>query len=290
MDQARYLESEQRLWESLGVRPVERRVRLEQNGLTVRIQELGEGPPVLFVSGVTTSGSSWSQLAARMKGLRCLLLDRPGTGLSERPKRNRIRRARLADSLVADVLDGLGLGSAHVVGTSLGGFMTLRSAAAHPDRISRMVQFGWPVGASRPHVSTFLAMTPILVRMLSGRFDDATARRMFRAIGEGPSVDAGRIMQEEWDCYVALVRHTRTVRNDITGNPLPSLNRVVGNVRAPTLFLWGENDPFGGPEVGRRLVERMPNAELEVLAGAGHAPWFDDIDYAAKAAAAFLTR
>jgi hypothetical protein len=58
MDEARYREAEQRLWGSIGATPTEHRVHLERNDVTVRLQEVGEGPVVIFLHGANTSGSS----------------------------------------------------------------------------------------------------------------------------------------------------------------------------------------------------------------------------------------
>ena len=83
MDEARYREAERRLWASVGVIPTEQRVRLERTGLTVRVQEVGQGPAVVLIHGASNSGASWAGLVARLDGFRCLLLDRPGCGLSD---------------------------------------------------------------------------------------------------------------------------------------------------------------------------------------------------------------
>ena len=66
--EARYRVSEGALWSSLGVAPSERRVRLPRLGREVRVQELGTGPPVLFVHGGSTCGTSWADLAVRLPG------------------------------------------------------------------------------------------------------------------------------------------------------------------------------------------------------------------------------
>jgi pimeloyl-ACP methyl ester carboxylesterase len=63
---------------------------------------------------------------------------------------------------------------------------------------------------------------------------------------------------------------------------------VLANVTTPTHFLWGEHDPFGSPETGRDLVARMPNASIEIMPGAGHAPWLDDLDHSAWVVGEFL--
>ena len=41
----------------------------------------------------------------------------------------------------------------------------------------------------------------------------------------------------------------------------------------PVQFVWGEHDPFGSADVGRRAVELMADAELHVV-DTGHGPWF----------------
>jgi pimeloyl-ACP methyl ester carboxylesterase len=43
----------------------------------------------------------------------------------------------------------------------------------------------------------------------------------------------------------------------------------------PVLIIWGDEDPYGGPEIGRRACALMPNARLEVIPGR-HAPFLDD--------------
>ena len=69
MDELRYREAEQRLWRSLDAAPTDRSLPLDRTGVTVRVQELGEGPPIVFVHGGSISGTSWAPLAARLPGV-----------------------------------------------------------------------------------------------------------------------------------------------------------------------------------------------------------------------------
>ena len=136
MDEAQYREAEERLWRSAGIRPDEKMIALESTGTRVRVQSEGHGPPVLFIHGGPNSGSTWAPIAGAFDGFHCIFVDRPGTGLSE-PYR-KIPTAEefndLSDRFVGDVLDGLGLEHAHVVASSLGGFMALR-----PFRFARRI-------------------------------------------------------------------------------------------------------------------------------------------------------
>ncbi len=306
MNEARYRQAERRLWESLGVTPAERRFHLEPNDVTVRVQEVGEGPAVVFVHGANTSGSSWASLAARLDGFHCVILDRPGTGLSQplATALNVESLPRFAETLVIDIMDALGLDSAHLVATSFGGYIALRTAAAYPQRIGRMVQFSWPVGAPTARLPAFMRVMSIpgLSRLIAAiPPNERTVRMLFQRIGHGPSLEAGRITREDIDCYLALLRYTDTMRNELAParvfmSPLRGLDRlllpdsILAKVRTPTYFLWGENDPFGSADTARRLVARMPDAELEILPGAGHAPWLDDLAHSVRATSGFLSR
>ena len=304
MNELAYRAAERRLWRSIGAQPVERRIRLERIGVDVRVQEVGEGPPVLFIHGVATSGVSWAGLAARARGFRCLILDRPGTGLSQplgRPV-DPETLAALADVLVADVLDALEVRSAHLVASSFGGYMALRSAAATPERVERMVQFSWPVGAPTPTLPLFLRAMSLpgfrrLVETLPRT--ERSMRLLLHQLGHRDKLLDGRISREDLACYVALMAHTDTLRNEFAParaliSPLRGLARlhlpddVLRRVACPTLFIWGGRDPFGGASVGRALVDRIPTAVLDLMAEAGHSPWLDDMAASVSKMTAFL--
>jgi 2-hydroxy-6-oxonona-2,4-dienedioate hydrolase len=298
MDEQRYRDAERRLWEAAGVSPVEHRVHLRRNDVEVRVQEVGSGPPVLFIhGGPGASGSMFAELAARLPQLRCLLLDRPGTGLSDpHPLTDPVAVRREAETLVVDVLDALGLERAHLVGSSHGSYVALLSAAAHPERIGRTVHLGCPGFAEGMTIrsSDRLVLLPGAARVFS-RFpmNERSVLTTMRQMGHGDSVDAGRFSPELLQLSVAMARHTDTMRNELESMAnMGSFRRgfdasltigadVLGNVASPTHFLWGANDAYGGEAVGRRMVGLLPEAEIEVMPGAGHLCWFDDGDRAA---------
>ena len=89
----------------------------------------------MFVHGVTVAGSSWCQLAAALPHFRCILLDRPGCGLSDPVPGGSLEGPDAvldyADDLVSDVLDALDIERTHVAATSYGGLFALRGAARH---------------------------------------------------------------------------------------------------------------------------------------------------------------
>jgi 2-hydroxy-6-oxonona-2,4-dienedioate hydrolase len=304
MNEARYREAEDRLWASTGVTPRDRRVRLERLGVSVRVQEVGEGHPVVCVHGGSNAGSSWARLAGRLSGFRCLLLDRPGCGLSE-PLAGRLDAEgmqQVARTQLVDLLDALELSSAQVIATSYGGLSALLSAAAHPDRIDRSVLLGWPVGAPIAHVPMVMriaAIRPLGYVMAALPPTERSVRSMLRQVGLRRAIDTGRFSPEELAWFHALLRDTDTMGNEVRSNRYLSLrhglfggliipDEVLASIRNPLLLLWGEDDPFGGAPIARQLATRIPGARLELVAEAGHAVWVDELDHTAAAIARFL--
>jgi 2-hydroxy-6-oxonona-2,4-dienedioate hydrolase len=303
MNENRYREVEQRLWAASGVTPTERFVRLPRARVQVRIQEVGEeGPPVLFIHGGPNSGSTWAPLVARLRGLRCLVLDRPGTGLSDPFDWHQHDLRTVFETHVVDVLDALELPSAHLVASSSGSDFAILAGALHPDRVLRSVHMSCPGFAPGIQVPFFMCLLfqPGLWR-LAARMP-ATEKGMIsvmRQMGHGATLDAGQLPPVLVEWCIALYRYTHTMRCeaqaaslmlDLKGirSSLLFTPEELAAVQSPSFFLWGEHDNYGDATVGHRLVEAMPNAELEVLPGGGHLPWLDDPERAAEVTRAHL--
>lgn len=300
MSEQRFREAEDRLWKSVGREPTETRVVLAGTGTSIRVQEVGEGEPVLFIHGGPNSGSTWAPMLQHLMGFRCLLVDRPGTGLSDPYP---VMASNLADfgaRFVPDVLDSLGVPRAHVVASSFGGHLALRSAAAHPDRFWHMVQMAAPAlvpGAVYPAFMRLIRSKT--ARSLMNLFPPTQLvnRSIFRQIGHGASLDSNLIPQVFLDWYAALGAHTDTLRND--GEMIASIlaqdgrltldATLLGKVATPTLFLWGHDDGFGGQDNALLVAGLIPGARLVMMPGAGHLPWLDDPRFVADRTEAFLT-
>lgn len=245
-------------------------------------------------------------LAQALDGFRCLLVDRPGCGLSDPlPRASDAVESvkRTADRLIPDLLDGLGLPRAHVLGNSYGGFFALRAAAAAPERVDRVVLYSWSLGVPMertPLVMRFAAVPGIGQMTARLPVSRAGARAMLRQVGLKGAIDSGKFNVEMLDWFVALMRHTPTLLNEIRSIPkvvtpvkgineaMLFTNEILAKISSPVYCFWGEDDPNGGAEIADRFVARLPNATLELVPNAGHAPWIDEIDRARKSTGTFL--
>lgn len=301
-----YLEAERRLWEHVGVTPTERFVTLSSGG-QVRVQEVGDGPPFVLLHGGSISGTSWATLAAALDDVRCILVDRPGCGLSEPIVGGPLRDLRAvhayADRLLGDLLDALELDSAAVGATSYGGLFAFRGAATRPERVSKLIEYSWPIGApseGAPLTARIGAMPGLQSVMTRMPMTRAMVKRALRQFGLGRAIDSGAMDDVMLDWAHALLRHTDTLSNDLRSSPkvftpirgqnvdLYLGDDVLSRLTMPVLFLWGEDDPNGGAAVAHTFTPRLPNSELVIVRGAEHAPWLDDLEACVSHTRAFL--
>ncbi|MDX2381342.1 MAG: alpha/beta fold hydrolase [Acidimicrobiia bacterium] len=194
MDEAKCREVEGRLWASVGRAPTEHFVQLPRIDVKVRVQEVGDGPPALFLHGGPNSGSTWAPLVEHVEGFRCLLLDRPGTGLSEHVNVERGELTTFASKLVGDTLEALGIERAHVVASSLGGYCALWSASVEPERFDRMVQMACPAllpGQQLPKIMRAIMLPGVRKVIAVLPPNKKAGESIMRQIGHGASLDKG---------------------------------------------------------------------------------------------------
>ena len=303
MDEARYREAEAAFWATVGLEPKEHLVSLPTLGTRVRVQEIGTGDPVLLIHGGPNSGSTWVPILPHLADFRCLVLDRPGTGLSEPYPVTAGSLKGYGAELALDVLDALDVERAHVVASSFGGYIALLSVGSRPDRFGRMVQMAAPAMLEGQQLPGFMRAVQMPgVRHLINALPPGRSQqeKVLREIGHGATADRDGFPEGMGDWYHALMRFTDTQRNDFDmihairgpkGSFHPECSITESDLAAvtiPTHFIWGVDDAFGGPEVARRIVAAMPDATLDLVPDSGHLPWIDDPAEVGRTTGAFL--
>jgi pimeloyl-ACP methyl ester carboxylesterase len=305
-DSSKFAAAERELWSSYGIRPSERRVRVRA-GNEVRVQEVGVGPPVVFIHGVAVAGSSWVLLADALKDdFRCVLVDRPGCGLSDPvpngPLSTPADFKHYADDLVPDLLDGLDMEAAAIACTSLGGFFGFRAAVAHPQRVTRLVEYSWAMGSPMAKVPTMMRLgspAPMKAMMVRMPINRRAVKMMLKQAGLKRAIESGNFDDAMVDWMVSLLKHTGTFRSETENNVFITLrgqnpealftDAELQRVDMPVLVLWGDEDTNGGEAEAHAFASRLPNATLDIVQRAGHAPWIDQLELCASKTRAFLS-
>jgi pimeloyl-ACP methyl ester carboxylesterase len=173
----------------------------------------------------------------------------------------------MADDYAADVdafMEAVGIEKATLVGDSSGGLIAQRVALEYPHRVSRLVLVGSPTTlvnneAARGFGKEILALedpiSPEFVRefVLGTIHHPVPEEFLERAVSESFKVPA-RVWRDYYEGVVLTVDDT--VR--------------LGEIGAPTLILWGEQDTILPREEQEWRAAAIPNATLRVYPGTGH--------------------
>ena len=298
----RYREAERRLWGYYGLEPIERFVEIEAPAVRLRVLEVGSGDPILFVHGTAGPGA-WPPLVRELEGFRCLILDRPGWGLSSTVDYSQQDYGTLVAELLEATLEGLGVDRTHIVGASIGNTWALRLAAHRPARVDRLVLLGGAPLAPEVRVPPFIRLLATPAGAVIARIPEKPkmVRAQLRQLGHGASVDAGRIPDEFVQWHVAATRERGAMRHEremvrAVASPRgfrPGLvfqHAELGAIRTPTLYVYGTEDPVADIEIVESVVGALPQGELHLAEGAGHVTWLDDPAAVGGRVRGFLTQ
>lgn len=256
-------------------------VDLAEPRLRARVIEVGEGDPVLMVHGALSVAAYLAPLMEQLRGRRLLAVDLPGYGLTDSYIYERGDLRRIAVGFLDSVIEALGLDSVPIIANSMGGLWTLWLALDRPQRVDRMALVGCPaliLDTSAPlpmRVLSVRGLNRLLIRTLPDLDGPAELRQMGDdpAAEEAPSeylalLEASDKLDGYWAASLSMLEAALRLR----GQRLHLGEDELATVEQSTLFVWGTNDPFGGPDTGRHAVSVMPDAELVSVDG-GHLPW-----------------
>jgi len=238
------------------------------NGIRIYYEVYGQGEPILLIMGMGGSALNWqSQIPTLSQHLRVIAYDNRDTGRSDMMDAD-YSLADMAGDAVG-LLDHLGIDSAHVYSVSMGGMIAQELVLRHPNRVRTLV-----LGCTSPCLS---AMPP-----------SKEAERDMAAAGELPLREA--FERTAWtgysDGYFAAHKDDLWLRVQAEAGlepPLEAWQRQyaavaifdardrVGQIRAPTLIMTGDEDPVVLPANSRFLAVHIPGAELLVFPGGRHA-------------------
>jgi pimeloyl-ACP methyl ester carboxylesterase len=248
--------------------------RVEVADTEVHWVELGDGPPLVLLHGLTDSHRTWALVApALAAGRRVLMPDLQGHGLSGRPDAG-YELAWQAD-VISAWIDRIGLDQLDLVGHSYGGgvaqWMLLRESA----RVRRLALVA-PGGVGRDvSWSLKLASLPFFFERMGQPFFGIGTRLALPALG--PGFDANDAAEMGWmNARPGTARAVaRTVRDviDIHGQRRHFLDRAADLGELPPMaLLWGDRDPILSPREFEQMSSTIEGLRTVRFPGTGHFP------------------
>ena len=259
-----------------------------------------DGEPVVLLHGVSTTAATWLPLVGVLADhYRVYIPDRPGRGLSAPVNyRGRYLRSFLVDYL-ADLCVAESLDRPHAVGNSLGGLQALLLAIDR-DRVDRLCLVGAPAGISAEFSLAWRLLTARglnrLLLWLQHRGDPMANARA--TVGGQLVVDDSAVPDVFYRLMAARQGsppHEWSLRSLLSAegsygrmHPVFDIREEVVDIDRPTAFVWGNEDAFWPPAVGRPVAESMTDAEFHALPNHGHMPWLEPGDEAETRVRSFL--
>jgi len=256
--------------------------------------DVGSGEPVVLLHGYNHHAEAWIRnigpLAAA--GSRVIALDLPGFGRSGIPRMN-YSLSGYAEFLVA-FLDALHVERAHLVGSSMGGAIALRTAIDKPARVRTVtgvdaagfftsVPRAWSIAANpvaKILIRPFLGQKRLLEWSHSRAYYDATLSST-----EQTDLMAEAYSQPGYKDHILGMAQSMLLapENELLWDALPG-------IKAPVLIVWGRQDRTIPVRHAYRAAQRLPSAEVVIYDECGHLPMYEKPDDFNRDLVDFLAR
>ena len=253
---------------------------VDAGGLRTRTLRAGQGEPLIFLHGTSGHLEAFIRnLPAHAEHYDCHAIDMMGHGYTDSPP-EAYRISGYVDHLIA-YMDAVGIDRAHFVGESLGGWVAGRLAADFPDRVGKITlvapggTVANPAVMERIKTSTRAAVDSDDIDLTRKRLEllmfDATHNVTDELVDVRHAIYHRKSFVDAIDRLLALQE---------IENREPDLLTVeqMNTIKAPTLIVWGMENPFGEVPEAHRMQESIPGSRLELFEKCGHWPQHEHAD------------
>lgn len=261
-----------------------------------------DAPALLAVHGLAGSAANWTAVLPDLaRDFRVFAIDLAGHGLTRPDERSSevAPNQTLVHRFITEVVGE----PVTLLGNSMGGLISLRQSAHHPDTVRELVLVGpaLPLGGHRlpdPMVAAGVGLTGVPrlgVQILARRYSRMTPEQQVADAMNVCTVDPAKIPAEALDEMVAVARQ----RSGFDGAPMAiqraarstfagmlnrrGYDRAIEAVQAPVLILHGEKDRLVPVESSRRAVGLRPDWTLQTRPDLGHVPQLEDPTWTVEA-------
>ena len=255
----------------------EHRRQVDVVGSRVNYVEIGEGPPLVLVHGLSGAWQNWlEQIPHFSDSHRVIALDLPGFGASPMPPWEISIPAY--GRFLRDFCERLGIESCALVGNSMGGFVATEVAISDPERVEKLVLVSaagitWARARREPAAMigrVGRAALPLVLRLqMSGIRRPGLRRRAFQGVIHDPGSLRREVLWENLAPAMTSPGYFDALTN-LFGY---DIRDRLEEIEEPTLIVWGRNDRVVPVPAALSYKKRIgENAELVIFDECGHVP------------------
>jgi pimeloyl-ACP methyl ester carboxylesterase len=255
------------------------------HGHRVHFSIAGRGPAVVLIHGVAGRAGQWDQaLALLAEDYTVIAPDLMGHGDSAKPRGDYSLGAHASG--IRDLLVGLNIERASIVGHSLGGGIAMQFAYQFPERCERLVLVSSGGLGEEVHALLRAATLPgsefVLPLLAHPRLLELVSviPRALGRVGFRTRVDLEEMARGYQSLSNAEARsafiHTLRSVIDPTGQRIDASDRLYLASKMPSLIIWGGRDRIIPARHAQSAHKSMPGSRLELFDEAGHFPQLDD--------------
>jgi pimeloyl-ACP methyl ester carboxylesterase len=261
-------------------------------GIKTHVLSGGQGEPVVFLHGLGASSYCWRHLLPVFARTNAVYApDFPGYGRSGKPWEFDFTFQGYARWL-GNFLDALGLERAALVGSSMGGAISLCLALDHPERVSRLVLIGAPVYLDNIPKMLWAMRQPIVGRIL----EPLLGRWTVRVVAPTAFHDRKFVTEDLIDEYsIALSTPegrraaAETLRRCLSPE-LPDMIRRYPELKPPVLFIRGDHDGVVDDVSAEMFCRAVADGRRLRIPRCGHVPQEEKPETVRSAIAEFLAK
>ena len=245
---------------------------IKAGNINLNYETYGDGEPLLLIMGFAMSGAAWIPSLPFFSGFKCIYFDNRGTGLSDKPEGIYTIEGMADDA--SNLLRALGIAKAKVFGVSMGGMIAQELTLRHPEQVAKVV-----LGCTMAGGPTAKMAAPEILEKLN------TANKMMATDPDKgfdillPAIMPPEFVAEHPEIKQMMVAGAKmlpptppeTADRAMAGIQQFNASDRLGQIKCPVLIVHGDKDVLVLPENANLIKSKIPQAELYIIPGAGHA-------------------
>lgn len=236
------------------------------------------GIPVILIMGITAPNAVWeAHVEVWSQQFHCITPDNRGVGQSDKPAGD-YSSAKMADDY-ANLMHGLDIKKAHIVGCSMGSIIGQQLALRHPEKVQSLVLMCPWARCDAYAKSTFEHMKQAKAHLTPGAFMEWIQLLIFH--------------KRSWDdpeTYQSMLDGRQDASEDPNPQPLHGLHgqaaacihhntlEQLKNITAPALVIGGEGDIFTPRWMAEEIDAALPNSDMHLYPDSGHAFHWENLE------------